>query len=108
MPVTGSVLIDGHRLVYDEYGGGDKVVVLLHGLLMRRSMHVPLATALAERGYRVICLDLLGHGDSDRPADKRRYSMELYGRHVIGVLDELGVEHPLARESRRTLAAALY
>jgi len=27
---------------------------------------------------------------------------------VIGVLDELGVEHPLARDARRRLAAALY
>jgi len=27
---------------------------------------------------------------------------------VVGILDELGVEHPLARESRRRLAAALY
>jgi pimeloyl-ACP methyl ester carboxylesterase len=91
MPVTGSVRVDGHRLVYDEYGDGDRVVVLLHGLLMRRSMHEPLATALAEQGYRVICLDLLGHGDSDRPADRRLYSMELFGRHVVGVLDALGI-----------------
>ena len=29
-------------------------------------------------------------------------------RAVVGVLDELGVEHPLAREARRRLAAALY
>jgi putative thioredoxin len=29
-------------------------------------------------------------------------------RVVIGVLDELGVDHPLARESRRRLASALY
>ena len=29
-------------------------------------------------------------------------------RVVIGILDELGVEHPLARESRRRLASALY
>jgi putative thioredoxin len=27
---------------------------------------------------------------------------------IVGVLDELGVDHPLARESRRRLAAALY
>jgi len=33
---------------------------------------------------------------------------ELLRRAVVGVLDELGVEHPLARESRRRLAAALY
>jgi len=39
----------------------------------------------------VLCLDMLGHGDSDRPADKRLYSMELYGRHVVEALDALGV-----------------
>lgn len=33
---------------------------------------------------------------------------ETLRRAVVGVLDELGVEHPLARESRRKLAAALY
>jgi pimeloyl-ACP methyl ester carboxylesterase len=92
MPVTDSVLVDGRRLAYDEYGAGDRVVVLLHGLLMRRSMHEPLATELARRGYRVISLDMLGHGDSDRPRDKRLYSMELYGRHVVGALDALGVD----------------
>jgi pimeloyl-ACP methyl ester carboxylesterase len=92
VPVTGSVRLGGHRLVYDEYGAGERVVVLLHGLLMRRSMHGPLATELARHGYRVLCLDMLGHGDSDRPADRRLHSMELYGRHVIGVLDELGVD----------------
>jgi putative thioredoxin len=27
---------------------------------------------------------------------------------VVGVLDELGVEHPLARSARRRLASALY
>lgn len=29
-------------------------------------------------------------------------------RVVVGILDDLGVDHPLARESRRRLAAALY
>jgi putative thioredoxin len=29
-------------------------------------------------------------------------------RAVVGVLDDLGVEHPVARESRRKLASALY
>jgi putative thioredoxin len=38
--------------------------------------------------------------DQDRKDDLRRA--------VVGVLDELGVEHPLARDSRRKLAAALY
>ena len=29
-------------------------------------------------------------------------------RVIVAILDELGVEHPLARETRRKLAAALY
>ena len=29
-------------------------------------------------------------------------------RVVVGALDELGVDHPLARDARRRLAAALY
>jgi pimeloyl-ACP methyl ester carboxylesterase len=91
--VTGFVQVDGgFRLAYDEYGAGDKVVVLLHGLLMRRSMHEPLANELARHGYRVLCFDMLGHGDSDRPADRRLHSMELYGRHVVRALDELEVD----------------
>jgi pimeloyl-ACP methyl ester carboxylesterase len=92
LPVTGAVEVGGHRLVFDQYGTGDRVVVLLHGLLMRRSMHIPLATELARQGYRVLCLDMLGHGDSDRPTDKRLYSMELYGRHVVEALEALGVD----------------
>jgi putative thioredoxin len=38
--------------------------------------------------------------DADRRDDLRRA--------VVGILDELGVDHPLARESRRKLASALY
>ena len=67
--IAKSFEFEGHRLVYDEYGKGAKVVVLLPGLLFSRKMHGPLAEALAERGHRVLCLDPLGHGDSDRPPE---------------------------------------
>ena len=64
----------GHKLVYDEYGDGERVVVLLPAILFSRRMHQPLAQTLAERGYRVLCLDVLGHGDSDRPDEMWNYS----------------------------------
>src|SRR5438045_4579665 len=54
-------------------------------------MQEPLARSLAERGNRVVVLDLLGHGESDRPADMWRYSMPLFGEQVIGLLDHLDV-----------------
>jgi hypothetical protein len=39
---------DGHRLVYDGYGAGNRLVVLMPGLLLSRLMHRQLAEALAE------------------------------------------------------------
>ena len=78
--VTRDFDFEGHRFVYDEYGNGDRVVVLLPGLLFSRRMHRPLAETLAQRGHRVICLDLLGHGDSDRPPEMGNYSMTIFGR----------------------------
>ena len=55
-------------------------------------MQIPLAEALAGRGNRVITLDVLGHGRSDRPRDMWRYSMTFFGEQVIGLLDHLGVD----------------
>ena len=83
---------DGHRLVYDEYGSGSRPFLLLPGLLLPRLMHRPLAQALAERGNRVITLDLLGHGDSDQPRDMWRYSMPLFGAQALALLDHLEIE----------------
>lgn len=91
-PTTRHFTHVGHRLVYDEYGSGDRTVVLMPGLLFNRSMHGPLATTLARRGYRVLCLDLLGHGGSDRPEQMWEYSMTIFGSQVIGLLDHLGIE----------------
>jgi pimeloyl-ACP methyl ester carboxylesterase len=98
-PVTKSFEFEGHRLVYDEYAPvdraaakDDQVIVLLPGLLFSRRMHQPLAEALAERGNRVLCLDLLGHGDSDRPAEMANYSMTIFGRQTLALLDHAGID----------------
>ena len=89
---TSSFQFDGHRLVYDDYGSGDQPVLLLPGLLFSRKMHQPLAEQLAVRGHRVLSLDLLGHGDSDRPPEMTSYSMTTFGRQAIGLLDHLEIE----------------
>jgi pimeloyl-ACP methyl ester carboxylesterase len=89
---TSDFLYDGHRLVYDEYGSGPRPLVLLPGLLLPRSMHRTFATALAERGNRVIALDPLGHGESDRPAEMWRYSMPLFAEQVVALMDFLDIE----------------
>jgi pimeloyl-ACP methyl ester carboxylesterase len=88
----GELHYEGHRIEYDSYGEGDRVVVLVHGLLMNRRMFERLGPALAERGNRAICVDLLGHGRSDRPEDLRLYSMPLFARQVAALLDHFGLD----------------
>jgi pimeloyl-ACP methyl ester carboxylesterase len=62
-------------------------------------MHEPLAKALAARGNRVLTLDLLGHGSSERPVDPQCYSMTEFGREVIALLDHLEVEEAVVMGS---------
>src|SRR6185437_5626573 len=64
----------------------------VHGLLLSQRMHRPLARALAARGNRVVTLDVLGHGRSDRPQDMTRYSMPFFGEQMIALLDHLEVD----------------
>jgi pimeloyl-ACP methyl ester carboxylesterase len=103
---------DGQRLAYTDFGGGPaaltaaggrgrtarsapasgRPLLLLHGLLLSQEMHRRLAEDLAAHGNRVITLDLLGHGLSDRPQDMWRYSMSAYGEQVVALMDHLEIE----------------
>lgn len=83
------------RLEYTEYGSGDRWVVLLHGLLMPRRMQQPLARALADAGFHVVTLDLLGHGRSDQPADPMAYSMTSFAEQVVALMDHLGMDEAI-------------
>jgi pimeloyl-ACP methyl ester carboxylesterase len=87
----GTFTLEGHRLAYTSYGEGPRVTVLVHGLLLSQRMHEPLAEALAARGNRVLTIDLLGHGLSDRPRDMWRYSMPTFGAEVVALLDHLEI-----------------
>lgn len=53
----------------ERLGRGGPAVVLLHGFGTCAFLWRALAPRLAEAGYTVAALDLLGHGESDRPAD---------------------------------------
>jgi pimeloyl-ACP methyl ester carboxylesterase len=103
---------DGQRIAYTEYGGGpaavapsgargrtarsapaaSRPVILVHGLLLSQEMHRPLARDLAALGNRVVTVDLLGHGESDRPRDMWRYSMHFFGAQVVALMDHLELD----------------
>ncbi len=81
-----------YKLSYEIYGSGDKVLVWLHGILLDTNLSRALARRLAARGYRVVLLDLLGHGRSDKPRESGPHRMDLYSEQVLCLLDELGVD----------------
>jgi pimeloyl-ACP methyl ester carboxylesterase len=83
---------DGHTISYDEYGEGDRPLILIHGLLLNRHMFDRLGPEMAEQGNRVIAIDLLGHGRSDRPADMSQYSMTFFARQIEALMDHLGLD----------------
>jgi pimeloyl-ACP methyl ester carboxylesterase len=88
--MTEYLMHDGRRLAYEVHGSGDRLLVYLNALLLDANMNRGIAQALAERGSRVVLLDLLGHGLSDKPAHASEYRMDTYVEQVFALLDELG------------------
>ena len=81
-----------YRLSYEVYGSGDRVLVWMHGLLLDANLSRGLARRLAAKGNRVVLLDLLGHGRSDKPRHAGPHRMDLYAEQVLCLLDELGAD----------------
>jgi len=91
-PSPRSFVWNGRRLGYETYGEGERVLVLLHGLLMDARLNRGLARSLAHHGHRVVLLDLLGHGASDKPVHAAEYRLDVYAEQVVTLLDHLRLE----------------
>jgi len=74
---------------YDVYGHGAPVI-LIHGLGLNRDMWQWQLPALSPK-FQVVCYDLLGHGESPKPAGP--YSME----QMVGQLDDLMIDLSISR-----------
>ena len=82
-----TVDLDGITLHYTDEGTGEPVV-LLHGFPLSTELWKPQRAALTAT-YRVIALDLRGHGRSDPPHGAS--SIGMYADDVVAILDELGI-----------------
>jgi len=103
----GSFRYQGRRIAYADYGEGDRVLVLTHGLLMNRHMYDQLAPEMASRGFRVITVDLLGHGSSDMPFDMRAYSMSAFADQIAALIEQLELDRPIVGGTSLGANAAL-
>lgn len=75
-------------------GGSGSPVLLLHGYPQNLSMWAQVAPALAD-DYTVVCADLRGYGDSDKPSqdeDLANYSFRQMAQDQVDVMRTLGFE----------------
>ena len=74
-----------------EQGDGETAIVCIHGVGSRADRFRRCMPGLAARGYRVIAVDLPGHGFASKGAAD--YSVAYWSRAVLDSCDALGLEH---------------
>ncbi|WP_448004183.1 alpha/beta fold hydrolase [Agromyces bauzanensis] len=74
------------RLAVHESGGGTKTAVLIHGIMSDSRAWHRVTRELESHGFRVIAVDLAGHGRSPRA---RNYSPAAWADDVIETLEPL-------------------
>ena len=86
------VEIDGLRQAYVDEGPADgEVVLLLHGQPSWSYLYRDMIPVLADAGYRVIAMDHLGMGRSDKPIDIEDYSYVGHTDRLEQFIAELGL-----------------
>ena len=74
-----------------EIDGAGPPLLLLHGFTGSTRSWDDIRTELAS-AWRVIALDLIGHGQSACPPDARRYTLEWATRDVLALLEALSLQ----------------
>lgn len=75
---------DGVTIVYSAAGAGETTLLFIHGGLADRSFYDRQLAVFADR-YRVIALDLAGHGESG--TDRKTWGMPQFGADVKAVIE---------------------
>lgn len=84
------VEIDGLRQAYVDEGPRDgSVVLLLHGQPSWSYLYRTMIPTLADAGYRVIAMDHLGMGRSDKPTDIEAYTFMVHYDRLEAFVEQL-------------------
>jgi pimeloyl-ACP methyl ester carboxylesterase/predicted glycosyltransferase len=103
----GFVERDGMRLFYEVYGEAEETVFLLPTWSLVHSRHWKMQIPYFARHFRVLTMDGLGNGRSDRCRDPRRYGAAEFARDCLAVMDGTGTERAVAVSLSRGAQYAL-
>lgn len=84
--------VDGVAIAYSVSGTADTALVLIHGGLADRSFWDGQHGPLSDR-FRVIALDLAGHGESGR--NRQKWGLCKFAHDVLAVIDNEGVRNTI-------------
>jgi pimeloyl-ACP methyl ester carboxylesterase/predicted glycosyltransferase len=87
----GFVERDGQRLFYEVYGEGEETIFLLPTWLLH-SRHWKMQIPYFARHFRVLVMDGLGNGGSDRCRESHRYGATEFARDCMAVMDATATE----------------
>ncbi|HTQ75317.1 MAG TPA: alpha/beta hydrolase [Burkholderiales bacterium] len=83
----------GRRIAYVEWGEpGAEVLMCVHGLTRCARDFDFLAPEMARRGYRVICPDVAGRGDSDWLKEPMDYAIPTYAKDMLMLMADQKLE----------------
>jgi len=83
-----TIVHDGTKLAYEEWGAGKPAFVFVHGWTCDRSFFAPQAEYFAKR-HRVVNVDLRGHGESDKP--RGAYPIAAYADDIAYLIERLSL-----------------
>ena len=85
------IMVDGARVHYQEFGDSSKPpIILIHGYTASVYVWKTSAPMLADAGFHVLAIDLLGFGYSEKPR-WFDYSIQSQARMVTRFMDRLGI-----------------
>ena len=88
----GFVERDGMRLFYEVYGEGEETLFLIPTWSLVHSRHWKMQIPYFARHFRVLTMDGLGNGRSERCRDPRRYGATEFARDCLAVMDATRTE----------------
>ena len=98
--------VDGGQIAYDDTGGAGPLIIAIPGMGDLRSEYRRLRPSLLAAGYRVVTMDVRGHGESS--ARWNDYSAHAVGRDALALIATLGASSAVILGNSFAAGSALW